>query len=99
MPSASPPESGNSPIRLAELMAALSIATDLGMGQPLTSLDNSNGNATLSNSTLSGNSASKGGGIDNNRGTFTMTSSRLNGNSAIYYADGVPWLYLPLILH
>jgi HD-GYP domain-containing protein (c-di-GMP phosphodiesterase class II) len=37
MPRASPATSGDSGVRLAELMAALSIATDLGMGQPLES--------------------------------------------------------------
>jgi hypothetical protein len=37
---------------------------------------------TLSNSTLSGNSASQGGAINNNFGTVTVISSTLTGNSA-----------------
>src|SRR5229473_3483470 len=50
------------------------------------------GTLTLSNSTLSGNSATyDGGGILNNgRGTVTISNSRLSGNSASggYYASG-----------
>ena len=45
------------------------------------------GTATLTNCTVSGNSASKGGGVyngvhDNRRTTLTMTNCTVSGNSA-----------------
>jgi CSLREA domain-containing protein len=45
------------------------------------------GTLTVTNSTLSGNSAGEGGGISN-LGTLTVTNSTLSGNSANGYAGG-----------
>ncbi|MBV6394206.1 MAG: hypothetical protein KPEEDBHJ_03458 [Anaerolineales bacterium] len=55
---------------------------------------NNNGTLTVTNSTLSGNSADGGGSIYNNNGTLTITNSTLSGNSAggggggIYNSNG-----------
>ena len=43
---------------------------------------------SISNSTVSRNSAEYGGGIDNH-GTLTITNSIINGNSANYYGGGI----------
>ena len=45
-------------------------------------IQNSGGTVTLTNSTLSGNTASLGGGIHNSSGTVTLTNSTLSGNTA-----------------
>ena len=44
---------------------------------------NNGGNLTISDSTISGNSADQGGGIFNQGGTLTITSSTISDNSAI----------------
>jgi CSLREA domain-containing protein len=49
---------------------------------------NNNGTLTVTNSTLSGNSANYGGGIYN-LGTLTITNSAFSGNSASDYGGGV----------
>ena len=46
------------------------------------------GTLTITNSTLSGNSASVGGGISNS-GTLTVTNSTFSGNSARMFAGGI----------
>ena len=52
-----------------------------------------NGTLTVTNSTLSGNSApdvgNSGGGIQNNNGTVTVSNSTLSGNSANYRGGGI----------
>jgi len=45
-------------------------------------IDNFHATLTITNSTLSSNSALLGGGIDNNHATLTITNSTLSGNSA-----------------
>jgi hypothetical protein len=50
---------------------------------------NAGGTATVSNSTLSGNSAILGGGIENDRGTLTVSNSTLSGNSASNTGGGI----------
>ena len=47
------------------------------------------GRVTLTNSTLSGNSAIRGGGIDNFYGTVTLTNSTVSGNSANIGGGGI----------
>jgi CSLREA domain-containing protein len=50
---------------------------------------NQGGTLTLTNSTVSGNSASIGGGIQNTGGTLNLTSSTISGNSAGLGGGGV----------
>lgn len=45
-------------------------------------ISNEGGNVTLSNATLSGNTAAGGGGIYNGPGTLTLSNATLSGNSA-----------------
>ncbi|NLE39155.1 MAG: hypothetical protein GX621_14120, partial [Pirellulaceae bacterium] len=47
------------------------------------------GTLTITNSTLSGNSASYGGGIYNHYSTLTVTNSTLSGNSAQHFGGGI----------
>ncbi len=49
---------------------------------------NGGNTVTINNSTLSGNSATIGGGIYNS-GTATISNSTLSGNSATYYGGGI----------
>lgn len=49
---------------------------------------NDGGRVTITNVTLSGNSALLAGGIDNDGGTVTITNSTLSGNSALF-AGGI----------
>ncbi|MGI8494556.1 MAG: choice-of-anchor Q domain-containing protein [Pyrinomonadaceae bacterium] len=56
-------------------------------------LNNNNGTLTLTNSTVSGNTASNGGGIYNLNGKTTLTNSTVSGNTAtagggIYHGSG-----------
>ncbi len=41
-----------------------------------------NGTATLTNTTVSGNSAVSGGGLNNDGGTATLNNCTVSGNSA-----------------
>ncbi|HEX4129272.1 MAG TPA: right-handed parallel beta-helix repeat-containing protein [Pirellulales bacterium] len=47
------------------------------------------GTLTVSNSTVSGNSAEYGGGIDDYEGTLTVINSTISGNSATYIGGGI----------
>jgi hypothetical protein len=57
-------------------------------------IENYYGTLTVSNSTLSGNSAAYGGGIFNDYGTLTVSNSTLSGNSANGYYGGGIYNYL-----
>ena len=47
------------------------------------------GTLTVTNSTISGNTASRGGGIFNNGGTVTITNSTISGNTAQFRGGGI----------
>ena len=49
---------------------------------------NDGGTVTVSNSTLSGNSASQGGGMFNQDGALTVSDSEITGNTAIDFGGG-----------
>ncbi|MFN8531383.1 MAG: choice-of-anchor Q domain-containing protein [Anaerolineae bacterium] len=50
------------------------------------------GAVTLTNSTVSGNTAEAGGGIYNYGGTLTLTNSTVSGNTAVYGGGIYNWL-------
>ncbi len=53
-------------------------------------LVNTNGQLTITNSTISGNSAYfNGGGIYNNKGTVQITNSTISDNEAYFYGGGI----------
>ena len=89
--------SGNNAVRVLEVRSGakltlnnLTVANGRGAGGG--GIYN-NGTLTVTNSTLSGNSApyvsTSGGGIENNGGTLTVTNSTLSGNSANYRGGGI----------
>jgi hypothetical protein len=53
-------------------------------------VNNNNSNLTLTNSTISGNSAGlRGGGIYNNQGTTSVSNSTISGNTAVLSGGGI----------
>ena len=78
-------ENAENPVELISLtVTGGKISSDGGGG-----IYNNNGTLTLTNSTVSGNSASYAGGIYNGSGTLTLTNSTISENTASSYAGGI----------
>ncbi len=89
--------SGNNAVRVFDVIGAKLTLNNLtvanGRGASGGGIYNNGGTLTVTNSTLSGNSApyvgTSGGGIINNGGTLTVSNSTLSGNSANYAGGGI----------
>ncbi|MBO7726741.1 MAG: hypothetical protein J6S40_09790, partial [Thermoguttaceae bacterium] len=79
-----PSESGAAVIELISLtITGANLASYYGGG-----IFNESGTLTITNSTISGNTAGWGGGIYN-YGTLTIMNSTISGNTASYYGGGI----------
>jgi hypothetical protein len=85
--------SGDNKYRVFDVGAKLTLSNLTvadGGGGPGAGIRNTNGTVTLSNSTLSGNSADcAAGGIHNLSGTVTVSNSTFSGNSATLVGGGI----------
>ena len=80
------------PASVIATISGLTIANGNSPGSNGGGIYNNGGTLTVSNSTLSGNSAGSGaggGGIFNNVGTLTVSNSTISGNSASFGGGGI----------
>jgi hypothetical protein len=86
--------SGNHASRVFDIAAGFTVdISGLTVGDGATNADGggilNSGILTVTNCTVSGNSAADGGGIDNHFGTLMVTNTTLSSNSAQYWGGGI----------